>query len=129
MLFSDPSPQSCVPSERTVFEPTEIKFGGGKKCPGLARMFPIQNFESQTNVFGCALQRSGTMIHALGIDPAGFPRTLLANEERGNQSAIPSQGTRNGSQPVLDQVEPAMTENRLGQCEIESHFRLNNDAW
>src|SRR4029077_12656109 len=88
MLLAERSLQSCVPCERAILEPGRIKFRGSKKGPRLARVFPIQNFESQIHIFGCAFERSRPIIYALGIDPARSRGVFLADQERGNQSSI-----------------------------------------
>src|SRR5262249_41651777 len=126
MLLTERPFQTCVPSERPVLEPTRIKFWRGKKSPGLTRMFPIQIFQSQIRVCGCAFQGSGPVIYAVGIYPARLCRVFLANQKGGNQNSLPSQGTRNRAQPTSDQIESAMAEDRLSQCEIECDFLLRN---
>src|SRR5215471_2071163 len=72
--------ECCVPHERAILEPGRIKFRGSKKGPCLARMFPIQNFESQIHILGYSFECSRLVIYTLWIDPARLCTVFLANQ-------------------------------------------------
>src|SRR5262249_35437062 len=97
--------------------------------PYLPGMFPIQKLESQTRVRPGLSHCCWPVVDTFGIDPAHGRRIPFARQKRGNESSIVSQRVRNRTQPTFDQVQSAMTKDRLGHSEIERDARLSNYFW